>query len=220
MKNLQDLEVKSREVQSKFKLTTVERRPEAPKSIILLLHGLDERGLRIYRKLIKFLPEDALVLAPNAPFPLPRPKPDRIDYGYTWYFYNRFSQDYEVNQSFALSLLTELIHLENSRKLPLTIIGFSQGGYLAPLLGYELTETERVIGIGCEFRHYFFKSHPQFKLSAFHGASDKIVLAQNAKNEIDLLKEKNIFVSWHLIENTKHEITSEMGIELKKLLES
>jgi predicted esterase len=220
VKNLQDLEVKTRELQSKFKLTVVERRPETPKSILLLLHGLDERGLRIYRKLIKFLPEHTLVLAPNAPFPLPRPKPDRTDYGYTWYFYDRFSQDYEVNQSFALSLLTELIRLENPTKLPVSIIGFSQGGYLAPLLGYEVAETERVIGIGCEFRHYFFKSPPHFKLSAFHGAKDQIIPAQNAKNEIDLLKEKEIDVSWHLIENAKHEITAEMGIELKKLLES
>jgi predicted esterase len=125
-----------------------------------------------------------------------------------------------VNQSFALSLLKELIRLENPTKLPLTIIGFSQGGYLAPMLGYELTETDRVIGIGCEFRHYFFKTHPQFKLSAFNGASDQIITAQNAMKEIAQLKDKDIHVSWHLVQNAKHEITSEMGVELKKLLES
>ena len=45
------------------------KRVESPKRVILLLHGLGQRGKRIYRKLLAQLPSDALIIAPNGPFP-------------------------------------------------------------------------------------------------------------------------------------------------------
>jgi predicted esterase len=220
LKILQDSKEESWHLPAKFHLTGIERRPDSPKSVILLLHGLDERGLRIYRKLIKFLPEDSYVLAPNAPFPLPRMKADRIDLGYTWYFYDKFTQSYQVDQSFSLSLLQSLLAQANPENLPVTIIGFSQGGYLAPLVGFQEKNTRQVIGIGCEFRNHFFSTPPHYKLFALHGASDSVIPADHAKNEIDLLANKGINVSWHPIHSAKHEITREMGQEVQKILES
>lgn len=219
LKNLQENSEVSRKLSALLTLQTVERRPENPKSIILLLHGLDERGRRIYRKLLKYLPADSYVLAPNAPFPLPRQKSDRVDYGYSWYFYDKFQQIYHVDQTLALSLLHNLLKEINGQELPLTIIGFSQGGYLAPLLGYQEKTTRHIIGIGCEFRTRFFPHSPAFTLDAVHGEADTIIPPDMAKKEIELLKEKNITVQWHPVTGAKHEISSDMGLTVQKILE-
>lgn len=220
MKILQDSKEEIRNLGANFHLKVIERKPSLPKSVILLLHGLDERGLRIYRKLLKYLPQDAYILAPNAPFPLPREKDDRLDFGYTWYFYDRFTKSYQIDQTFSLGLLKNLLHVCNPTQLPVTIIGFSQGGYLAPLLGYEDKNTKLVVGLGCEFRSHFFHTIPAFDLAAIHGSLDTIIPSEMAYRELNLLKEKGIHVSWHLIPETKHEISPLMGEELKHIMES
>lgn len=219
MKSLQESAEETWDLNGKWPLKTIEFRPVEPKSITILLHGYNERGLRIFRKLRKYLPEDSYIIAPNGPFPLPRVKSDRVDFGYGWYFYDPFTKDYLVDQSLALSLLVDLLSQANPNGLPITIIGFSQGGYLAPLLGYALKNTKHVIGIGCEFRTRFFQKMPPFTLDALHGKIDPIISPEHAQAEIKALKEMGIQVSWHAIPDTKHEINNEMGITLKKILE-
>ncbi len=189
-------------------------------SLVLLLHGLDERGLRILRKLMKYLPESAHVLAPNGPFPLPRPKADRMDYGYTWYFYDRFTQSYHIDQTLALSLLKSLLAEKNPSNLPITVIGFSQGGYLAPLLGYEDSNIKTVIGLGCEFRERFFKSVPSFKLYGLHGDQDVIISPEHSRQCAEDLLKKNISMDWSLIPGAAHEINQAMGLAVQRILEN
>ena len=89
MKSLQESTEESWNLTSNWQMKTVEFKPKDPKSLTLLLHGYNERGLRIFRKLRRYLPEDTYVIAPDAPFPLPRVKPDRVDFGYAWYFYEQ-----------------------------------------------------------------------------------------------------------------------------------
>lgn len=202
-----------------WQIKTVESRPEAPKSVTLLLHGYNERGLRIFRKIRKYLPHDSYVIAPNGPFPLPRIKPNRIDFGYAWYFYDAFTQTYLVDQTLVIGLLTDLLRQANPEGLPVTIIGFSQGGYLAPLIGYAEKNTKHVIGIGCEFRTRFFQNHPDFTLDAIHGEVDPMVSYEHAQAEIASLAGKGIKVTWHLLPEIKHEIGHEVGITIKKILE-
>lgn len=219
MKNLQECSDKTWGLKADFQFQTVERKPVVPRSIVLLLHGLDERGLRIYRKLINYLPADSYVIAPNAPFPLPRMKVDRFDLGYTWYFYDKFTDSYLVDQSLALSLMRDLLTMANPQHLPVTLIGFSQGGYLAPLLGFENSDVKKVIGIGCEFRSHFFNQVPDYELHAVHGADDTIIPSAQALREIESLKTKGTNVYWHLAQGAKHEINASVGTIVKKILE-
>lgn len=195
------------------------RRPENPQEIILLLHGLGERGKRIFRKLLPYLPSDALILAPNAPFPLPRNKEGRLDFGHSWYFYDKFEKKYFITQDLAKFWLRDLLQIENPAKLPVTIIGFSQGGYLAPLAGNEIQETKLIIGLACEFRTTLISRAPSFPLVAIHGSEDEIVTLESAKREISLLSDINVPVELHVVPG-KHEINSEMGNLVKTILEN
>ncbi len=221
MKILQDSKEEICLLNCQYPIKFYERRPERAKRLILLLHGLNERGLRIYRKLIKYLPEDAHVIAPNGPYPIARAKPDRIDFGYSWYFYDRAQANYPVDQSWAIQTLKELIKSKNKDQLPVLIIGFSQGGYLAPSLARELGEkVEQIIGIGCEFRDHLVPLHPLFKLTSIHGADDQTITPSMAQEQIEILNKRGIQVDFHLLPETKHEINSSVAMTIKSIVES
>jgi predicted esterase len=219
VKNLQTTQEEKWQFTSYAELQGVVRRVENPKEVYLLLHGLAERGKRIFRKLLPYLPEDALVIAPNGPFPLPRQKEGRISYGHSWYFYDKYERTYFLNQDLAKYWLRDLLKTENPRSLPLTIIGFSQGGYLAPLVGEVIPETKLVIGLACEFRTTLIQSQLSFPLVAIHGDKDDIISIDSAKSEAEKLKEIGITTEFHTVANTTHEITSDMGKTVTVVLE-
>lgn len=197
----------------------VTRRVDSPEEVILLLHGLGERGKRIFRKLLPYLPENALVIAPNGPFPIRRNKTDRMDFGHSWYFYDKTERKYFINQDLAKYWLRDLLKIENPESLPVTIIGFSQGGYLAPLAGKEISETRLIVGLACEFRTTLIAVKLPFPLVAVHGDKDEIVTLSSALQESTKLKEIGIEVDFNIIKDAAHEITPEMAATVKHILE-
>ena len=129
-----------------------ERRPEGiPDQIILLLHGYSESGGGIFKKLEPLLPEKALVIAPNGPFPIPQRTPEGYRMGYSWYFYNPATDEYVFDMDTGIRFLRGLLEQLKLPNLPVRLIGFSQGGYLAPFVARALPQAKQVIGIGCEF---------------------------------------------------------------------
>lgn len=194
--------------------------PPHPQKVILLLHGLSERGKRIFRKLSPYLPDDALILAPNAPFPIARKSELGLSYGFSWYFYDSQTGEYFLNQDMARDWLKELLKKYNPQKLALTIIGFSQGGYLAPLVGSDHTNTELVIGLGCEFRSTLITEKLHFPLMGLHGKDDDIVSAESSLKNFDMIKHLASESYWEAIPETKHEINKLMGSRVLTILET
>jgi predicted esterase len=219
LKNLHTTREEKWQFTSFAELRGVCRRVDNAVQIILLLHGLGERGKRIYRKLLKYLPDDALVLSPNGPFPIRRPKTERMDFGHSWYFYDKFEKKYFITQDLSKYWLRDLVRSENLNKLPVIIIGFSQGGYLAPLVGQEIPETKLVIGLACEFRSNLIEKKPCFPLIQIHGDKDKVVPLASAEEEKMKLKHQGVDIELHSIEGADHRITSEMALRVKNILE-
>ncbi len=219
MKTLQDTVTERWQFTSFAQLEGVARRVDGPTEVILLLHGLGERGKRIFRKLLPYLSPTALVIAPNGPFPLQRQKEGRLDFGHSWYFYDKFEQKYFINQDLAKFWLRDLLKIENPNSLPVTIIGFSQGGYLAPLAGLEIKETKLIIGLACEFRTTLIHEKLPFPLVAVHGQNDTVVTPISAQAELEKLKPLGINVDWHSVPGAGHEITADMGKLVGKILE-
>lgn len=191
-----------------------------PERIILLLHGLSERGKRIFRKLASYLPENSIILAPNAPFPIIRQSPLGQSLGYSWYFYDTTTGQYLLNQDMARDWLKELLKIYNPNSLPLTIIGFSQGGYLAPLVGLDHSYTQMVIGLGCEFRDTLIQEKLHFPLIGLHGKDDDIVSAESSLKNFDKVKHLAQSAHWESIPETKHEINEKMGKKVQTILET
>lgn len=218
MKNLQDAVEKHWKFISYAELRGLVKKGDNPSEVFLLLHGLGERGKRIFRKLLPYLPANSIILAPDGPFPLPRPKEGRLSFGHSWYFFDKFEQKYFVTQDLAKFWLRDLLELENPDKLPVTIIGFSQGGYLAPLAGREIPQTSLVIGLACEFRTTLIHEKPSFPMVAIHGEKDEVVRMESALNEIEKLKTIGIQVDFLQVKDSGHEITREMGEAVASIL--
>ncbi len=147
-------------------------------------------------------------------------KENKMDMGYAWYIYDRFSGSYVINKTWAINCLKEIVKISNPNKLPLTIIGFSQGGYIGWEAGLEIPETKLMIGLGCEFRSTLFTKKPDFPLVAIHGSLDPVITPDKAEAEIELLKEKDIHCDWHLIEGTTHEISTDVVNRVKEVLKN
>lgn len=220
MKILQEQREEVWQFTSYAEMKGIIKRTDNPAEVFLLLHGLGERGKRIFRKLLPYLPQDALIIAPDGPFPLQRPKEGRMSFGHSWYFYDKFEQKYFVNQDLAKFWLRDLLKIENSNHLPVTIIGFSQGGYLAPLVGKEVSETKLVIGLACEFRTTLIQEKMPFPMVAVHGEEDEIVKIDSALSEIEKLKALDIKIDFYPIKNAAHEITQDMGETVANILRS
>jgi predicted esterase len=219
VKNLQDLEEDRWLFQSFALMDGTVRKVEHPQEIILLLHGYNERGRRIFRKLLPYLPKEALILAPNGPFPLPRPKEDRLDFGFAWYFFDRFKKTYLINQDLPKNWLREFVRQNNPDHLPLTIIGFSQGGYLAPLAGLLLPETKLVVGLGCEFRSPLLPQICPFPLVGLHGEQDEVISPASSQKEAEVLQQRGFDCEWFLIHDCKHEVNANAGLKVQAILE-
>lgn len=217
MKTLQDFTETTWTFDTPFQISGIIKEPKSPKSVVLLLHGLNERGRRIYRKLGKFIPEDSIILAPNAPFPLTTGI--ELGSGHAWYFYDKSTQTYPIGPAVSLKLLTSLINQYNPQNLPVFIIGFSQGGYLAPQLAFRDPNVKAVIGIGCEFRRRFINHIPNFELYGIHGEQDSIISIENAREEITFLKNMGAKTKFSSC-NGGHEITIQMAELIKQYLES
>lgn len=218
MKILQEPEELRWQFSSLAEMDGIVVRPPNPKELILLLHGYDERGKRIFRKLAPYLPSHALILAPNGPYPLPRPKVDRLDFGYAWYFYDKFKERHPHGPDLPAQWLADLIGLHNPSRLPVTIIGFSQGGFLAPTVAFKVPETKLVVGVGCAFVSGFFPERPKFDLINLHGQSDEVVPLSRIEGEAKKLADKNIIFERRIVEDTAHEINSLMGNIIKDIL--
>jgi phospholipase/carboxylesterase len=218
LKNLQEKAEESWQFSAKTSQTGILNTGKNPKEAFLLLHGLSERGRRIYRKLYSALPEGCIVMAPNAPFPMPRVKEDKMYMGHAWYIYDGIQQKYVIDKTWAINCLKEIVKISNPNKLPLTIIGFSQGGYLGWEAGLQIPETKLMIGLGCEFRAGLFKTTPAFPLVAIHGSDDPVIRVEKAHAEVLALRDKDIHCDWHQIEGTTHEISTGVVNQVKEVL--
>ena len=181
----------------------IKRPPEeaAEKKVILLLHGYSEAGEYFYNKLKDHIPQDVTVVSPDGPFFVPVQTDNGYRAGHSWYFYDPRTDEYIVDMKLARQYISEIFKVEELLKHPesaLTIVGYSQGGYLAPFIGLDHPQAHRVIGLSCQFLVDEFESLPSFQMTAIHGIKDDVVEIAGAEKSIEKLKDK--FASATMIE--------------------
>lgn len=154
------------------------RRPaKISDSVTLLLHGYGFSGEHIFHKLADYIPTSSTILSPNAPLFTPVKRNGSYRLGYSWYFWDESKQRYLLSDGISVEYIQKLFkELNISKELPLQIIGFSQGGYLAPFVAKEFTQCKQVINIGGRFLHERLEAKVlNFKLFGIHGTKDDTV---------------------------------------------
>jgi predicted esterase len=202
-------------------------RPGSNSELILLLHGYQDKGERLYRNLQKILPVDSTILAPNGIFPLPYKKENqdetaipRLKLAYGWYFYDSFEKTYHINQAPACQMLQQLVQeLFPTPFTKLTIIGFSQGGYLAPFAAASLPQTSKVIIINGEIKVDLLpQKNFSFPIYAIHGKKDELVDPENCRRSFERFLANGNKGEYFLLENSNHFIDEPIRERLLALL--
>lgn len=192
--------------------------------VILLLHGYSEDAKRIYKRLGRKLNDElgenskTLIIAPNGLYPLPRSFPldkkiteaEDLLQGFAWYFFHAGSNTFLIDYQIPAETLGQWCEELTKGTLPLTIIGYSQGGYLAPFLGFNVFERgvnlKRVIGINCSFREDIMEKAPQFRMDLLQGSEDTIIDTKLAKERFDNLIKRGMKGHYESIDGADHKL--------------
>lgn len=203
-------------VQTRIPFDSFIQRPASGevRELILLLHGFAETGERMFRKIQQALParllEHALLIAPNALFPMPHKTETGYIATYSWYFYEPGADDYFIDTRSATEFLAEGIRAHGAWDLPKRLIGFSQGGFLAPIAATALPHVRHLVGIGCE---YLVDEIPgvlpdsvPYRVDAVHGSRDKSVDPIRARQSHARLIAAGVAGSFVMVEGSGHRI--------------
>jgi len=189
----------------------VKRGAEDPRGVVLLLHGFNESGEKIFQRLESSIPPDLEVIAPNGPYPMPeRLEGGGYRMGFSWYFYDDSKDEYFIDPEVSVIYLRNLIHHLGLAGRPLRVIGFSQGGYLAPFLAKTDLQLKHVIGIGCRFLEDELPRIQGVRLDAIHGAKDERISLADAQRSHDKLRERGVSGEFRVFAEAGHRITPEM----------
>ena len=191
---------------------------ENSKEIIILLHGYGQNCEEIQEQLNDILNPKYYWIIPNGLFPIPKKRRDSILYRYAWYFYNELKQKYYIDFNYPKEVLSNFINIIDPQKRDLTIIGYSQGGYLAPFLGQTLKQTKKVIGINCNYRSDMLNNNYNFSLYAIHGDQDEIVSYENSKNSFEKIRPLLTEGNFITVKDGRHSLTKDFITILKTLI--
>lgn len=158
--------------------------------VVLLLHGFQLNGYFMYKRFAPLFDEKTKVISPNAPFIIPLQKGNDWEARYSWYYYHSQKKNFYINYEPAANWLKELTCQFNQKKAPVTIIGYSQGGYLAPKAAELIEECDKVIGINSVFRSERFEFKDRVQYNQINGSLDKVVSPEEAKQEFGTLISK------------------------------
>lgn len=187
--------------------------------LIIFLHGYAQNSKSFFDEIKSIIPENCATLFPNGPFPMPGQTRTIDNLGHAWYFYDSINDQYYIPYSISSELIKSLIEnlkLEQREKI---IVGFSQGGYLAPFVAEELSFVRHVVCINSSSRYeYMKKTDHDFLVHAINGADDNMVDPSLARERHEKLSSLNRQGEFTLLPNTGHRINSAILSKLKDYL--
>ncbi len=155
-----ELPLKLEKVETTLPFTFRHRPVDKPKLLVLFLHGYSDHGGSFLKRLFQDQwPESfarAAVLAPNGPFPVPVKSETGWREAYAWYFYDEKAGEMMISPETAVRGCEQLIQKFGYEQIPKVIVGFSQGGFLAPHLATHLNGVREIIGIATGFREAYY----------------------------------------------------------------
>lgn len=189
-----------------------------PAGLVILLHGYQQKGRIIFSSLHNCFDEGHVILAPDALFPVSVRTALGNHLGFSWYFYDPETDVYFYEMRHALKFLKVMVDQLGFGHLPKTVVGYSQGGYLAPFLGRELERVGQVIGINCRFRSECLRPPVTFRLDGIHGERDQMVDPVRSRRCHRELMEMGLSGGFTLVPDSGHGISGRTREALKECL--
>lgn len=181
-----DLHLEAGKVDTSLPFTFRHRGVLKPKVLLLFLHGYSDHGGSFVKRLFPdHWPEtfqDAAVLAPNGPFPVPVKSDAGWREAYAWYFFDEKSGGMIITPETSIRGCLDLISKFGYEEIPKVIVAFSQGGYLAPQLARKLNGVKEIIAIATGFREDYYPSSAPWVITAIHGSDDPVFPINDARD--------------------------------------
>ncbi len=195
-----------------------EKHAKSHNRLLIFLHGYTDSAESFLRRAYEAPWLDLDYLAPNGPFPIPVRSEQGFKEAYSWYFEDHSIGRIIIPKQVAIDMLKNLLSqlgLENCQKI---IVGFSQGGFLAPKLAEELTHVEKIIGIGCLYRKESYEKIKHVQVYGIHGTEDTIVPFQEAQKTYQDLTAEGFKGEFASFEGLGHTINNEARAKLKEFI--
>ena len=170
-------------------------------------------GKFMYNTLKAYLPEDSLIISPNGPFLIPHKKEQSFVARYSWYFFDSEKKHFYINFEPAAQMLSSMLDTI-APNIPVTVIGYSQGGYLAPKVAELYASVDKVIGIACTFRNNKFRER-DIEYHQIHSKQDIVVEYKGSKDEFIKLRNPGKYIE---IDDIGHKLGPAYFEALKNLI--
>lgn len=191
-----------------------------PKRIFLCLHGYLLDGAYMVKEFSDMLGDDCLIISPNGPYLVPVKKGEEYFPKYSWYFFDPIKKNYYINYDPAADFLGQVLRHFNTHDLPVSILGYSQGGYLAPRVANYDKNIDQVISLASVYRPDRFEIEPHVEYNQINSKSDLVVDYKDAQEEsLEMLKKTKKYCLT-LIEASGHRIDKSYKEKLALILKS
>ena len=115
-------------------------------------------------------------------------------------------KEYFIDQRYPAEVISHLIMNLKLNHFKKIIVGYSQGGYLAPFLGNKLENVVNCIAINAEYKHLMLPKLCSFPLINICGENDEIVDPDNCQNSHREMIERGNTGDFYIIKNADHKI--------------
>lgn len=176
--------------------------------VVICLHGYQDHALSMIRRLGWLEAEDLpfQILAVNAPFPVPIWNADGFKEAYSWYFRDTERSVFIVTPETTSSRLAQLIEDVGLKDTPKVILGFSQGGFLAPYVGQRVQALKGIIGLGSGYLQENYRGLSPTCLYAVHGDRDERISQTQAQIDFQRLIEQGFTGQFEVVPDIEHRV--------------
>ncbi len=190
---------------------------EQAQRVYLLLHGFNERAKNAVKRFSEALPKEACFLAPDAPYPLPEKREGYWRIGHAWYFYDSFKEEYFITPIVSAQILASLLS-KFCPKAKVSVIGFSQGAYLAPYLPIETSQCDQVVLVNGLVRSDMVSAVKNVQYDIINATEDPYVDFGKSKRHYEAFATHSSEVNFHEIPCDSHEVVPDHLQLLRRIL--
>jgi predicted esterase len=193
--------------------------PANKTGLVVLLHGYQDNAYSMLKRL-SWAEQENLpfqIFASNAPFPVPVWTGSGFKEAYSWYFRDTSRGLTLVPPQTSAARVAGLLKdlgLENERKV---IVGFSQGGYLAPYLAKATSNVRAIVGLGSGYTPEHYEDLNPISVYAIHGSEDKVIDLPRAQSDHAKLLARGFTGSFHVEPGLDHRVDPVLESRVRKL---
>lgn len=196
-------------------------KPPGKPGLVVAMHGFQDNASSMMKRL-GWTDADLpfRLMAVNGPFPVPVWSGSQFREAYAWYFRDTSRDLTLVPPQLMASRLAGLLKELGLEDTPKVLLGFSQGGYLAPHVALKTRNVRAIVGIGCGFMMDAYDQLQPLTVHALHGELDKVIDLERARADHGELLRRGFKGEFHVEPGLDHRVDQVLEARVRRLCEA